>query len=98
MRHSLGSKRTLQIKLRNGLTTSRVQTTFAVHASLIVHVPTRPNFHVDEWAAGPSETQNRVVSAKAISRQICMPELRTASTFRRCLTPEFSNASSNARR
>ena len=32
----IGSKRTFQIKLRNGLTSSRVQTTFAVHARLIV--------------------------------------------------------------
>jgi len=38
----IGSKRTFQIKLIDGLTSSRVQTTFAVHAWLIVHAPTRP--------------------------------------------------------
>jgi hypothetical protein len=32
----IGSKRTFQIKLRHGLTSSRVQTIFAVHARLIV--------------------------------------------------------------
>jgi len=51
----IGSKRAFLIKLKNGLTSSRVLTTFAVHAGLIVLALTRPYFHVDGWAAGPCE-------------------------------------------
>jgi hypothetical protein len=50
----IGSKRTFPIKLKNGLTSSRVQTTFAVHARLI-YAPTRPDFHAYGWATGPWE-------------------------------------------
>jgi len=52
----IGSKRAFQIKLGYGLTSSRAFTTFAVtRAGLIVHPPTRPNFHPYGWAAGPCQ-------------------------------------------
>jgi hypothetical protein len=48
-------KRAILVKLIDGLTSSRVLATFALHATLIVHAPTQPNFHVNWWAAGPCE-------------------------------------------
>src|SRR5208337_470761 len=52
----IGSKRAFQIKLGYGLTSSRASTTFAVtRAGLILHPPTRPNFHPYGWAAGPCQ-------------------------------------------
>jgi hypothetical protein len=52
----IGSKRTFQTKLFHGLASSRVAAIFAVPRPLIVHVPTRFDFHIDTWAAGPYET------------------------------------------
>jgi quinol monooxygenase YgiN len=48
-------KRAIPVKLIAGLNSSRVLTTFAVHATWIVHASTQPNFHVNRWAAGPCE-------------------------------------------
>jgi hypothetical protein len=52
----IGSKRTFRTKLLHGLASSMVATIFAVPRPLIVHVPTRFDFHIDGWAAGPCET------------------------------------------
>jgi hypothetical protein len=64
----IGSKRGFPIKLKNGLTSSRVLTTFAVHATWIVHAPTQPNFHVNWWAAGPWELKTPVAGVNKCNR------------------------------
>jgi hypothetical protein len=46
-------KRAIPDKLIDGLTSSRVLTTSAVHAIWIVHAPTQPNFHVNRLLQGP---------------------------------------------
>src|SRR6516225_7249290 len=51
----IGSKRTSQTKLSPGLASATVGAIFAVPRPLIVHVPTRFDFHIDGWAAGPYE-------------------------------------------
>jgi hypothetical protein len=83
-RTQIGSKRTLQIKLRNGLTSSRVLTTFAVHARGS-YAPSRLNFHPYGWAAGPCQTQNPDCECKG-----------EATSFRpstKCACPEASDTS-----
>jgi hypothetical protein len=51
----IGSKRAFRIKLRNGLTSSRVYTDLRRPRSISVQAQTRPDFHVNGWAAGPYE-------------------------------------------
>src|SRR5215472_7642328 len=58
----IGPKRTFQIKLGNGLTSSRVATTFTVPRRLHPTPPTRPHFHGNGCAAGPSETRKIVIT------------------------------------
>src|SRR5215472_202609 len=53
----IGSKRAFQIKLGNGLTLSRVATTFTVPRRLDRTPPTLPNFHGNGCAAGSCETR-----------------------------------------
>src|ERR1700751_3774131 len=56
-RHRLVQKRTFQIKLIDGLTSSRVQTNLCRPRMIDrTRAPTLPNFHVDGWAAGPYKT------------------------------------------
>src|SRR5215470_10243706 len=56
----IGSKRAFRTKLFHGLASSSVATIFAVPRPLIVHVPTRFDFHFDGWAAGSCETLTSV--------------------------------------
>jgi hypothetical protein len=84
-RHKIGSKRRFQIKLGSGLTSSRVATTFAVHASLIVHALTRSDFHPYGWAAeahaklgSNSEVVNHLALKPGPTVQPTCPEARNA--------------------
>ena len=53
----IGSKRAFLIKLKSGLTSSRVQTNFRRPGSVSVHAPTQPHFHVNGWV-GPRPMHN----------------------------------------
>ena len=73
----IGSKRAFRIKLRNGLTSSRVYTDLRRPRSISVHAQTRPDFHVNGWTAGPyelsmnSNSPDKINPAASRVRNLC---------------------------
>jgi hypothetical protein len=73
----IGAKRTFPIKLKNGLTSSRVQTTFAVHARLIVRADST-GFSCLWVGHRPMGTQNPRPEVSAYNRDFSPIELASA--------------------